>query len=161
MARLIAHDNCVCGNKKQICSKQCRICYVKDIKKPPINCRCGKQKSKKANMCRICCRLNKLKNTENTKSLKDLIHKNKRQCIYVRIRDHAKNKFNALDIKKECKICGYDFYVELAHIKPIHKFKLTTKIKKINDVKNLVYLCPNHHKELDKGKIKMHNNTAG
>jgi predicted restriction endonuclease len=32
---------------------------------------------------------------------------------------------------------------------------METLIQDVNDIKNLVALCPNHHKELDKGLIKL------
>ena len=61
------------------------------------------------------------------------------------------------EYKKEpkCAVCGYKTYVEVCHIKPIKEFEKTAKIKEINSKDNLVYLCPNHHKELDLGLIKL------
>ena len=52
-----------------------------------------------------------------------------------------------------CRVCGYDTYVELCHIKAIGSFDKSTMLSTINAVENLNFLCPNHHKELDLGLL--------
>lgn len=54
-----------------------------------------------------------------------------------------------------CKICGYNKHVEIAHIKAVSDFDDSTTIAEINDINNLVALCPNHHWEYDNGYIKL------
>jgi cytidyltransferase-like protein len=72
------------------------------------------------------------------------------------IRRHARNMMKYEYKKpKKCHICGYDTYVETCHIKPVSKFEKTVKIKEVNSEENLVYLCPNHHKEFDLGLISL------
>jgi len=44
------------------------------------------------------------------------------------------------------------FYIEVAHIEPIHKGGKSV-------LGNLLVLCPNHHKELDYGKLKITKQT--
>ena len=53
----------------------------------------------------------------------------------------------------KCAICGFSEHVEACHIKPISSFPLDTKIREVNDLGNLIYLCPNHHILLDRGKL--------
>lgn len=72
---------------------------------------------------------------------------------YQKIRNYAKNKMKASGVSRKCKICGYSAYVEVCHVKPITSFPLGTKVSEVNSMKNLVYLCPNHHWELDNGII--------
>ena len=50
----------------------------------------------------------------------------------------------------ECWVCGYAKIVETCHIKAIKDFPPTTLLKVVNDIDNLLLLCPNHHKELDR-----------
>ena len=50
---------------------------------------------------------------------------------------------------KECQFCGYSKRVEVCHIKPISSFDKDTPIDTINDMSNLLILCPNCHWELD------------
>lgn len=52
--------------------------------------------------------------------------------------------------------CGYSKHVELAHIIPISKFSLDTKLKIVNSKKNIHALCPNCHWEFDHGFLKLH-----
>ena len=52
-----------------------------------------------------------------------------------------------------CVICGYDKHVEVAHIKSVSSFDDNATIGEINDITNLVGLCPNHHWEFDNGLI--------
>jgi 5-methylcytosine-specific restriction endonuclease McrA len=50
---------------------------------------------------------------------------------------------------KECKKCGYDKHIEIAHIKGIADFPEDTLISVVNATDNLVGLCPNCHWEFD------------
>lgn len=45
----------------------------------------------------------------------------------------------------KCKICGYNKHIEVAHIKAVSEFSDSTLISEINDINNLIGLCPNHH----------------
>lgn len=49
-----------------------------------------------------------------------------------------------------CQVCGYDFYVEHAHIRAVSEFSDTTLVRDVNDLSNVLLLCPNHHKEFDR-----------
>jgi len=49
----------------------------------------------------------------------------------------------------KCRVCGYEKHVEIAHIKPVKSFPDTAMISEINDIKNLMALCPTHHWEHD------------
>lgn len=54
-----------------------------------------------------------------------------------------------------CQRCGYEKYVELAHIKAIADFPDTATLGEINDPLNILVLCPNCHRELDNGLLKI------
>lgn len=66
-----------------------------------------------------------------------------------RIRDLARIVFNKSEIEKKCVNCGYDKHIEVCHIKAISDFDLETPISEINNINNLIALCPNCHWELD------------
>ena len=53
----------------------------------------------------------------------------------------------------KCAICGYDKHADVAHIKSVSSFDDDVLISEINDFKNLIGLCPNHHWEFDAGLI--------
>jgi len=65
------------------------------------------------------------------------------------IRVHARKVMKDAQVKYACRICGYSTYVEVCHIKAIADFLSAQTISEINSLNNLVYLCPNHHYELD------------
>lgn len=59
--------------------------------------------------------------------------------------------------KNECQVCGFtfrqangNFYSEVAHIEPI-----STKRAGVDAPSNMIVPCPNHHKMLDLGKLRI------
>ena len=114
-----------CGKKIHKCNKYCIDC------RPP--------RKVTANLT--------LEQHKNTKGFK---------CNhFTGIRDHARRIAQRFGILNKCSICGYDKHVVACHIKPIKDFSLETKISEINDLTNLIGLCPNHHWELDHGILKI------
>ena len=91
----------------------------------------------------------------NDKTLEEATREGKKASRYCTIREYARKNLMRSGIMKCCKNCGYDKHVEVCHIKSISSFELSTTIKEINDLSNLVYLCPNCHWELDKGILKL------
>lgn len=55
---------------------------------------------------------------------------------------------------QECEICGYNAIVEIAHVKAVSSFSKDTTVKTVNELSNLIGLCPNHHREYDKGLLE-------
>ena len=77
----------------------------------------------------------------------------KREVSRERISAHARRVIkNSLS---SCLVCGYDFAVEAAHIKPVKSFPDDTPVREMNQPDNLLALCPNHHLEFDRGKLKL------
>lgn len=70
-----------------------------------------------------------------------------------RIRQLARQNFVASGVKKECAICGYSNHIEICHVKSIKNFSDSSFVTEINDPKNLLPLCPNHHWEFDNGLL--------
>ena len=73
---------------------------------------------------------------------------------YQGIRNHAHKIAKYYNLKKECPYCDYKNHFQLCHIKDIKDFPKDTKLNIVNDPKNLVYLCPNHHWDLDHNLLK-------
>jgi hypothetical protein len=63
-----------------------------------------------------------------------------------RVRSYARSRFPAKG--KICK-CGYNKHVELCHIKSITSFSDESLLKDINNLNNIMYLCPRCHWEFD------------
>jgi hypothetical protein len=52
-----------------------------------------------------------------------------------------------------CAECGYEAHVEACHVRPVRDFPLDATLNEINHPTNLVFLCPNHHWEFDRGRL--------
>ena len=83
----------------------------------------------------------------------------KREVSRERISAHARRVIK--DSLSACLVCGYDFAVEAAHIKPVKSFSADTPVKEMNLLENLIPLCPNHHLEFDRGKLKLEDIPRG
>lgn len=75
--------------------------------------------------------------------------------VNSRIRELARTKYFNTYNNPSCKFCGYDKHVEIHHIKGISTFSDDTPISVINDLSNLIAVCPNHHWELENGYISI------
>lgn len=87
---------------------------------------------------------------------KDLFDK---RGIYYRyrstIRKHAHYVYNKEIDSHNCTICGYEKHIQVCHIKSVASFPNDTLISVINDITNLIGLCPNNHWEFDNGFITL------
>lgn len=67
----------------------------------------------------------------------------------ARVRSHARTIMKRSGIARRCIVCGYLNHVEVCHLKAIASYPVDALVKDVNVLSNLVYLCPNHHWELD------------
>lgn len=58
-------------------------------------------------------------------------------------------------IDRKCENCGYDKYLEVAHIKAVSEFSDNDLVLEINGENNLMDLCPNCHKEYDNNLLTL------
>lgn len=78
----------------------------------------------------------------------ELICTSSKASAYSHIRSKARTKHKNL-LSLGCARCGYDKHVELCHIKGISEFDDTVCESVINDIYNVIQLCPNCHWEFD------------
>lgn len=133
--------------------------YPKKEKVPKIRtrlcdkdtCACGKAKEKRSKTCSTC-----VTNKSLSRTKIDAIysHQLNRASKYCRIREHARliAKKNGL-LNQPCAKCGYSKHVEICHVKSISEFSNDSTIGEINDISNLIQLCPNCHWEYDNALI--------
>ena len=82
-------------------------------------------------------------------TLKEAIYEqHHKSSAFALVRSRARTVAKQLGLNK-CSICGYDKHVEIAHVKPISSFSLSTKLSTINSKNNILALCPNCHWEFD------------
>lgn len=65
------------------------------------------------------------------------------------IQKMARSVFFAQVQSPSCASCGYTTHVEVAHRQAVAAFPETALVREINDLSNLVGLCPTHHWEFD------------
>ena len=75
--------------------------------------------------------------------------------VSSRIRTLARRAYIRAFPSPVCRICGYSKHVEIHHIKPVSSFSSDTPISVINQLENLIALCPNCHWEFDHGILKL------
>ena len=71
------------------------------------------------------------------------------------IRDLARKEYISSGKPMECFVCGYTCHVQVCHKKAVSDFDDKALVKEINDIENLVPLCPNHHWEFDNKILKL------
>ncbi len=144
--------------KKKFCSHSCAASFnnkgiCRNPKKLNI-CECGSAKSKNSKICRQC-----YKNILLNKTLGEIINGKKYSTVLLAsIRGMARTLLEESNIEKKCILCTHNEFnkvLETCHIKGIMSYSLESKIKEINDIKNLTWLCPSHHAMYDKGFIKV------
>lgn len=123
-----------------------KICHV-----------CGGNKHKDAKTCRRC--YNKQKCLLQDKTLGYFISNQKYLTSKCgEIRKHAKQVLENSNTEKVCVVCKnheWDEILEIHHIKGILEYEHDTLIKDINNLNNLVWLCPNHHAMIHKKLISL------
>lgn len=157
------------GKWKQHCSRVCLHAIQRELAKslpkrkpkqhPPTGtCLCGNfLRGYKAISCRKCYSTNK-KQLSGKKSLQEIAKSTQAYKSLHRwqpVRNMAKRVLLETGQEKKCFICAYSIHVEVCHIRSISDFSTESTMSEVNSPENLVYLCPNHHWELDNGVIKL------
>ncbi len=160
-------------NKHFFCNKSCSAKYnnrnrerkINDVvwigegkkkgyNKCPI---CGKSKFYKSELCQDC--RNKEKRKIKERTLGSYIDGHK--YLTTKCSEIRKDARRTIEESKRERVCAYchnhefDDILEVHHLKGILEFDRNATIGEINNENNLVWLCPNHHKMLEMGLIKL------
>ena len=113
-------------------------------------CQCGKQVRNSCDKCKEC----SMRERQLTfiisfgeKTIKEFYSTYARHK-YQNIRHHAHRVAKYHNLSQLCAVCQYP-HTQLCHKISISKFDKNTKLSVVNDINNIVYLCRNHHWELD------------
>lgn len=142
-------------NNPKFCSRSCSATYNNKLypkRSPENNCAiCDTPIATKLTYCKECYERRIIVDQES-RTLE--YYQGKRQYqVNSQIRDFARRKVASLEIELKCQSCGYDKHVHVCHFIAISEFPTTTTISEINDINNLLVLCPNCHWELDNGHM--------
>lgn len=129
--------------QKRFCDKSCAAFF--NNKKKPKQPKQVKQKASK-HPFRI--------NSVAFKSLEKVKITSPNWTVYrVTVAKEAKRIYKLSGLPRVCAYCGYDKFVDVCHVKPVSDFPDGTLIIDVNNINNLIPLCPNHHREFDNGLI--------
>lgn len=153
--------NCIfCGvftNNPRYCSRSCAAKHTNKIypKRKPVDRFCQRCLTllpigSRRQYCSSCCYSSQVIN----KTLGELRAKRTYQA-HTHVREHARRVFKLTSSVRYCEICGYDKHYEICHKKSIDSFDNLVLLSVINNIDNLVALCPNCHWEFDNGLIKI------
>ena len=136
--------------KKKFCNHKCSASFNNKFREP------------KKRKDRICHKCNNIFHADSVrkyckKCWKTILYAtgNKRKCDISRAAIVSNARTIMGKRKRSCLVCKYSTHVETCHIKPVSSFSAEALIKEINKLNNLVYLCPNHHWEFDKGLLNL------
>lgn len=115
-------------------------------------CKCGKPTHKFLTYCSNCYQIG-LIDDKTYGELKGITKYQKNS----RIRGHARKKYLKSNLPKSCILCEYSTHIDICHVKDISSFPNESLIKEINDLKNLIALCKNHHWEFDNDLLSEEN----
>ena len=130
------------------CSRKCAVVFYGKKRKfrPKICIECGNNYKRKASVKKCSGCVSKTKNR--------LLQVKKKDMTHPKIRSHARIiYFRSNKAAKHCENCGYDKHIQVCHKKNVSDFSDNAALKEINDIKNLVGLCPNYHWEFDNGLL--------
>ena len=162
--------------KKQFCNIICSSKYYGELRKKSNSskifyCKCGNIIKRRTKFCNDCLikrkiqlrkqRYNINSDTSFTLTTKGNLFKNRKnwQSARSNIQRNARRIFKINNKIERCDVCGYNKFIEICHIKAVSDFDDNALIKEINDIKNLVALCRNHHWEFDHNLITYNNIT--
>lgn len=157
MPALILHDNCKCGEKKKTTSETCRKCYRLTVCNS-ISCDlCGKKRRKKSRnpLCRSCYDSKRQERIINDERLIGDVFYADGSNKYNYIRGIAFNLVSSLKLEKICQCCNFSKGVQICHKRAISDFPVDTPMNKVNNIDNLILLCPNCHWLFDHGYNSM------
>lgn len=154
-----------CGRRTdnpKFCGRSCSVTYgnrkrPKRTKMDKICELCGLRMPEAGYLftrCKDCKRPQRTRAENEAITKKDFLQGgNGLSARYRRIRSLAREKYMENLLNPACVLCGYDLHVEVCHILAIEDHPDTALIGEINDLKNLIGLCRNHHWELDNGVL--------
>jgi hypothetical protein len=82
-----------------------------------------------------------------------------REAKWSKVRNRARSKYKD-KFFLGCENCTYKKHVEVAHLKPIADFPISTKVSEVNSEENISILCRNCHWELDHDLMEKGNPIA-
>jgi len=96
-------------------------------------------------------------NLPPTLRLSTIPFKKKGEVKVQDLRQHAKKVYRSYSRECKCELCGIElpYLPEVAHIMPVAAWTNDALLLEINQLSNLIGLCPSDHKSFDLGHIPL------
>lgn len=142
------------GDKLLYCSVQCSSKGTNSLRRKQENYCCPVCEKPKKPSQKYCtdCSPKRFRNLDN-KTLAELKDSYDTSQYHAKIRGDARFNYASSNEPMFCMICKYSKHVDICHIIDIKDFPLTSAIKEINHISNLISLCKNHHWEFDNEEL--------
>jgi hypothetical protein len=145
--------------RAKFCSRSCAAShnnrkFPKRVAEARVLCDCGSRKDGEAKICRNC---GKKKTLElwASRPLSLALFKGDARVRFSRVRTLARKVLEQTGREKICCLCDFEVSVDVCHVKPISSFSTKDLLGVVNAPSNLEYLCPNHHRMLDRDLMSM------
>lgn len=156
--KLISHYNKVLkkGAENVFCSKSCSASF-NNTKHPKRNLKgkCKKCKvitSSSRTYCKTCFQNNKNDYSKITlQELKQIC--GSRNSYSTTLRYNARKILANAGLLSKCFFCPYKTKVHAHHIRPVSTFPLTSALNEVNNLNNLIGVCPNCHTDIHEGVL--------
>lgn len=149
-----------CGKETKnlkFCSRSCSATYNnKGVRRhgKDHNCKdCGVKVSYKSKRCTSCEYKRRFERFMN-RTLGDVRSEGNAKVAFSQVRFKAREILSN-NGEEECEYCGFNHFADACHIKAVADFPDTALMSEINSLDNLIWLCPNHHRMLDKGLLNI------
>ena len=137
----------------KFCSRSCAAKKNNKVPKRKLKKKCRLCETPIRSNRTFCSEHNPLSRDMPNTTLSEMKQKRKYQKHSV-IRSYARKIYLNSDKPKYCINCGYDKHFHVCHVKAIKDFDPSATLHEINNLDNLLALCPNCHWELDNSLLK-------
>lgn len=140
-------------NNPKYCSRECSRIYRYGYAFAERRCKCGKLLGEGWSGPKLCQNCRKNYTDWSKITLKQYREAHGTAQLHSRIRNLARAIAKKYGFITKCFNCDYTKHVEICHKKAVSSFEDYITIAEVNDIENLICLCPNCHWEFDNGLL--------
>lgn len=153
-------EQCAAARRRRFCNQSCAASFnnERQPKHPPSNLYCkscgiklDRIRLSSGNLSRpIYCAICKSASSNWVQESKAYLFKKYSVfAAHAKIRRHSRIVYEKSGKPHRCEVCGYARHIEVCHRRGVAQFPEDALIVEINDIDNLIALCPTHHWEHD------------
>ena len=145
------------ARRKKYCNTRCagfaNASVPRARNRKPTRCACGTVGGVRYGQCATCRRKPRVDTIGGRTKGALFSGSSSWQSARSTIQKRARKAYAASGLPMVCSVCGYNKHVEIAHRLAVSDWPQAATIDQINEVNNLMALCPNHHWEQEHGLV--------